>query len=484
MGFCHFNNVVVAINGIKQKYANHPKCPQKVLIVDWDVHHGNGTQDLTYNDSNIFYFSVHRFGDNFYPGTGDVDETGGNNAVGTNMNVPLKKGMGNDEYKLVWKDILIPVAKEFKPDLIVVSAGFDACAGDEVGEMRLTPTYYGVLTKQLMEIQSKIVLVLEGGYNLVMISKCICCCIYTLLTVGKDQPIKDNQVSNQSQDRWNNEMQWMSEMWSYPEGFMQFLDESLPSTTSVPHWHGEWVEIFQENWGLVDGITTIIDRVLHEYSKIKNMHNKVRGIPKRSHRKSQKQLDKQVQGQKVALVGFVNSDGTSSLCRINIAGSGAARVDTETKENDRKSNDQLNAGGTSEDSAGDETESKSNDRLPAARGSYQVAFKSAPWSGAYQVAGGGADIETESKSNDRLPAARSKPGLSFYSRFDYVRRSDPERAEQMILDQLHQMQEIEQNLLQINFLKQQDVEKYQQIRNAKWNQMMDNKKKKNMGGAD
>ena len=231
MGFCHFNNVVVGINGIKKNYGNNENCPKKVLIVDWDVHHGNGTQDMTYNDGEILYFSTHRyFG--FYPGTGAVTDTGGtkdndkkkkkkkekgkgknNNeekkngdeisAEGKNINVTLSGGMGDYEYQLIWRDILIPVAKEFAPDLIVISAGFDACTGDPLGGMRITPPCYGHLTKQLMEIQSKVVILLEGGYNLESMPKAVCCCVHALLTVKNDANANADTGSDEKENKEN-----------------------------------------------------------------------------------------------------------------------------------------------------------------------------------------------------------------------------------------------------------------------------------------
>ena len=237
MGFCHFNNVVVGINALKEQYKDDPKCPKKILIVDWDVHHGNGTQDLTYEDASILYFSIHRYSSGifgFYPGTGAIEDTGFNakkkkkskgknseteknndkesleetkydesNPLGKNVNVTMRRGMGDYEYLLVWRDILIPIAQEFAPDLIIVSAGFDACTGDPLGGLRVTPPCYGELTKQLLQVQSKMVILLEGGYNLDSMPKAVCCCVHALLTVNEAN--YNNNSSNDASDEKENE---------------------------------------------------------------------------------------------------------------------------------------------------------------------------------------------------------------------------------------------------------------------------------------
>jgi len=164
MGFCLFNNVAIAARYIQR----HHKLP-KVLIVDWDVHHGNGTQAVFDDDPGVFYFSVHQHP--FYPGTGTADERGAGKAEGTKLNVPLPAGSGDTEYRRAFVEQLVPAADRFQPDFVLVSAGFDAHADDTLGGMRVTTQCYGDLTRIVRQIadrhcQGRLVSVLEGGYGL------------------------------------------------------------------------------------------------------------------------------------------------------------------------------------------------------------------------------------------------------------------------------------------------------------------------------
>jgi len=135
MGFCIFNNVAIA--------ARHAQATglKKVLIVDWDVHHGNGTNAIFYSDRSVLYFSVHQFP--HYPGTGRANEVGEDGAEGTKVNVPLPTGTGDEGYLMVFREILHPIALEFKPDLVLVSAGQDPHKDDPLGGMRLTAAGFG-----------------------------------------------------------------------------------------------------------------------------------------------------------------------------------------------------------------------------------------------------------------------------------------------------------------------------------------------------
>ncbi len=163
MGFCFFNNVAVAA-----KYALANYDIKRVLIVDFDVHHGNGTQDTFYADRNVLYFSTHQYP--FYPGTGSIDETGAREGEGFTVNVPLIAGWGDDEYQTVFEDILAPVAMRFQPQLILVSAGYDAHWADNIASMQVSVPGFARLVEILKVLadtlcQGNLVFTLEGGYQ-------------------------------------------------------------------------------------------------------------------------------------------------------------------------------------------------------------------------------------------------------------------------------------------------------------------------------
>jgi len=164
MGFCLFNNVAIGA-----QYALRNYSLQRVLIVDWDVHHGNGTQNSFYEDPKALYFSTHRYGF-FYPGTGAATETGQGKGVGFNVNVPLSTGASDAEYGIIFEKILKPIALEYQPQLILVSAGFDIHYDDPLGGMEVTEKGFSRMTQILMEIaettaQGKLAITLEGGYD-------------------------------------------------------------------------------------------------------------------------------------------------------------------------------------------------------------------------------------------------------------------------------------------------------------------------------
>lgn len=164
MGFCIYNNIAIAA-----RYAQHRGLAKKILIVDWDLHHGNGTQHAFESDPTILYFSSHQFP--YYPGTGRPDETGKGEGEGHTVNVPLPGGQGDSDFIGIYQDLLEPIAEQFRPDLILVSAGFDIYCRDPLGGMGVTEEGFAAITHILMGIadrccQGRIVHTLEGGYHL------------------------------------------------------------------------------------------------------------------------------------------------------------------------------------------------------------------------------------------------------------------------------------------------------------------------------
>ena len=164
MGFCLFNNAAIAANELT-------KLKKKVLIFDFDVHHGNGTQDIFYDRRDVLYQSLHL--SPHYPGTGCTEEIGLGKGEGYTINAPLYYGNGDNAVTRLIDEIFLPVAKQFKPDLILMSCGYDSHHLDPLGGLRLTSNFYGKIIQKFQEVQTKIACTLEGGYNLKWIGKCL-----------------------------------------------------------------------------------------------------------------------------------------------------------------------------------------------------------------------------------------------------------------------------------------------------------------------
>jgi len=179
MGFCLYNNVAVAARAAQRAGA------RRVAIVDWDLHHGNGTQNSFYNDASVLYLSTHQYP--FYPGTGGVGEIGEGEGRGFTVNVPWPGGRGDDDYLAAFRRVLLPIVRAFEPDLVLVSCGFDAAEGDPLGSMRISPAGYAQMTAMLRTLAlGRLVLALEGGYDLGAISTSAAASLRILL--GEEPP--------------------------------------------------------------------------------------------------------------------------------------------------------------------------------------------------------------------------------------------------------------------------------------------------------
>ncbi|MGH7473424.1 MAG: histone deacetylase family protein, partial [Candidatus Methylomirabilales bacterium] len=164
MGFCLFNNVAITARYLQRRHGLG-----RVLIVDWDVHHGNGTQQAFYHDDSVLFFSTHQYP--YYPGTGRATERGEGRGEGGTINVPMSPGQGDGEYREIFERVLVPAADTFRPEFVVISAGFDAHRDDPLAGMGLTEDGYAALTGIVAGIarrhsKGRILSCLEGGYNL------------------------------------------------------------------------------------------------------------------------------------------------------------------------------------------------------------------------------------------------------------------------------------------------------------------------------
>lgn len=164
MGFCLFNNAAIAAEKLSKQ-------GKRVLIFDHDVHHGNGTQGIFYERDDVMYQSIHL--SPHYPGTGTVTELGAGQGAGYTVNAPLPYGVGDETVSQLLEEVFLPISQQFRPDIILISCGYDSHHTDQLGGMRLTANFFGTIIHYFQEIQPRIVCTLEGGYNLDWIGKCL-----------------------------------------------------------------------------------------------------------------------------------------------------------------------------------------------------------------------------------------------------------------------------------------------------------------------
>jgi len=240
-GFCVFNNVAVAA-----QYAISVHGLSRVLILDWDVHHGNGIQHMFYNTNQVLYISLHRYDNGFFfpcSEDADADKVGEGAGKGFNVNIPWNsRKCGDLEYYLAFMNIVMPIAYEYCPELILVSAGFDAARGDPLGGFRVTPGMYGLMTHHLTSLaEGRVVVALEGGYNLTSISESMYMCARALRgdplpQVNLDSPLRDEVVDTIQQVLDIQQIYWKSlhnTTLPIPENVNLLSEIALPSSSSV-----------------------------------------------------------------------------------------------------------------------------------------------------------------------------------------------------------------------------------------------------------
>jgi acetoin utilization deacetylase AcuC-like enzyme len=187
MGFCLFNTMAIGVEHLKRAHQ-----AQRVLVMDWDVHHGNGTQEMFYADPSVFFVSTHQYP--FYPGTGGAREVGAGAGEGYTLNIPLPAGCADGEYLGVFRDIIVPAVRKFQPDWILVSAGFDPHKRDPLGGMGVTENGFAAMARALLGLAEesadrKIAFLLEGGYDLTALSASVAAVLNEIRRPARSDPL-------------------------------------------------------------------------------------------------------------------------------------------------------------------------------------------------------------------------------------------------------------------------------------------------------